>query len=138
MAVTDRRTKCDWAEQVRTLLDVQYPRADRVTLVMHNLNTHTLASLYAAFEPSEARRLIDRLEVVFTPKLGSWLNRAEIELGVLSRQCMGDRLPDQATLAAAVDRWQKDRNNSRATIDWRFTTAEARIKRRRLYPKINE
>ncbi len=136
--VTDRRTKCDWAEQVRTLLDVQYPRAERVTLVMDNLNTHALASLYDAFEPSEARRLIERLEVVYTPKHGSWLNMAEIELGALSRQCMGDRVPDQPTLAAAVDRWQKDRNTRRSTIDWRFTTADARIKLRRLYPKINE
>jgi hypothetical protein len=138
VAVTDRRTKCDWAEQVRVLMDVQYPRAERVTLVMDNLNTHALASLYEAFDPAEARRLIERLEVVYTPKHGSWLNMAEIELSVLSRQCMGDRVPDQATLAAAVDRWQKDRNNSRATIDWRFTTADARIKLRRLYPKINE
>ena len=135
-AVTQRRTKCDWAEQIRTLLDVQYPRAVRVTLVMDNLNTHALASLYEAFEPAEARRLIERLEVVYTPKHGSWLNMAEIELGVLSRQCMGDRVPDSATLAASVDRWQKDRNASRATIDWQFTTADARIKLRRLYPKI--
>lgn len=142
VAVTDRRTKCDWAEQVRMLMDVHYPRAERVTLVMDNLNTHALASLYEAFEPSEARRLIERLEVVYTPKHGSWLNMAEIELGVLSRQCMGDRVPDQPTLAAAVDRWQNDRNRSRsrsrAIIDWRFTTADARIKLRRLYPKINE
>lgn len=138
VAVTDRPTKCDWAEQIRILMDVQYAHAERVTLVMDNLNTHALASLYEAFEPSEARRLIERLEVVYTPKHGSWLNMAEIELGVLSRQCMGDRVPDQPTLAAAVERWQKNRNNSRATIDWRFTTADARIKLRRLYPKINE
>jgi hypothetical protein len=134
-AVTERRTKCDWAEQIRTLLDVQYPRATRVTLVMDNLNTHSLASLYEAFEPAEARRLIERLEVVYTPKHGSWLNMAEIELGVLSRQCMGARVPDQPTLVASVDRWQKDRNASRVTIDWQFTTADARIKLRRLYPK---
>jgi hypothetical protein len=135
VTVTQRRTKCDWAEQIRTLLDVQYPRAERVTLVMDNLNTHSLASLYEAFEPAEARRLIERLEVVYTPKHGSWLNMAEIELGVLSRQCMGGRVPDQATLVASVDHWQKDRNASRATIDWQFTTANARIKLRRLYPK---
>lgn len=133
--VTGRRTKCDWAEQIRTLLDVQYPRAERVTLVMDNLNTHALASLYEAFEPGEARRLIERLETVYTPKHGSWLNMAEIELGILSRQCMGDRVPDRTTLAASVDRWQKDRNATRATIDWQFTTADARIKLRRLYPK---
>jgi len=134
VAVTNRRTKCDWAEQIRVLLDVQYPRAERVTLVMDNLNTHSLASLYEAFEPGEARRLIDRLEVVYTPKHGSWLNMAEIELGVLSRQCMGGRVPDQPTLVASVERWQKDRNANRATIDWQFTTADARIKLRRLYP----
>ena len=135
VAVTNRRTKCDWAEQIRVLLDVQYPRAERVTLVMDNLNTHSLASLYEAFEPVQARRLIDRLEVVYTPKHGSWLNMAEIELSVLSRQCMGGRVPDQAALAASVERWQKDRNANRATIDWQFTTADARIKLRRLYPK---
>lgn len=135
-SVTDRRTKCDWAEQVRTLLDVHYPRAEGVTLVMDNLNTHALASLYEAFEPSEARRLIDRLEVVYTPKHGSWLNMAEIELGVLSRQCMGGRVPDQPTLVATVQRWQKDRNADRSKIDWRFTTADARIKLRRLYPTV--
>jgi hypothetical protein len=138
VAVTDRRTKCDWAEQVRSLLEVHYPRAERVTLVMDNLNTHTPASLYEAFEPSKARRLIDRLEVVYTPKHGSWLNMAEIELNVLSTQCMGDRVPDQPTLVAAVKRWQKDRNTSRTTIDWQFTTADARIKLRRLYPTIRE
>jgi hypothetical protein len=134
-AVTDRRTKCDWAEQVRTLLDVQYPRAERVTLVLDNLNTHSPASLYEAFDPAEARRLIERLEVVYTPKHGSWLNMAEIELGVLSRQCLGGRVPDRPTLVASVARWQKDRNVTRATIDWQFTTADARIKLRRLYPK---
>lgn len=136
VTVTDRRTQCDWAEQVRTLLDVRYPRAERVTLVMDNLNTHSTASLYEAFEPAEARRLIARLDVVHTPKHGSWLNLAEIELSVLSRQCIGGRVPDKPTLVTAVDRWQRDRNTSRATIDWQFTTADARIKLRRLYPKI--
>ena len=136
VAVTDRRTKCDWAEQIGTLLDVHYPRAKRVTLVMDNLNTHALASLYEAFDPREARRLMKRLEVVYTPKHGSWLNMAEIELSVLSRQCLGGRVPDQPTLVAGVEQWQRDRNTSRATIDWQFTTADARIKLRRLYPKI--
>src|SRR4029079_17878647 len=105
-------------------------------LVMDNLNTHSLASLYEAFQPSEARRLIARLEVVYTPKHGSWLNMAEIELGLLSRQCMGGRIPDQSTLTAEVNRWQKDRNTDRSTIDWRFTTDDARIKLRRLYPTV--
>jgi len=103
---------------------------------MYNLNTHSPASLYEAFEPSEARRLMKRLEVVYTPKHGSWLNMAEIELSVLARQCMGGRVPDKPTLVAAADRWQKDRNTSRETIDWRFTTADARIKLRRLYPTV--
>jgi len=138
VTVTDRRTKRDWAEQVRTLLDDHYPRAEQVTLVMDNLNTHALASLYEAFDPVEARRLIDRLETVYTPKHGSWLNMAEIELGVLSRQCMGDRIADKPILMGAIKRWQTDRNSNRATIDWRFTTADARIKLRRLYPKIEE
>ena len=138
VVVTDRRTKRDWAEQIRTLLDVWYPRAERVTLVMDNLNTHSFASLYEAFEPSEARRLMERLEIVYTPKHGSWLNMAEIELSVLSRQCIGGRVPDQATLAAAVTCWQQDRNTSRATIDWRFTATDARIKLRRLYPTVQE
>lgn len=136
VTITDRRTKCDWAEQIRSLLDENYPRAERLTLVMDNLNTHSTASLYEAFEPAEARRLIERLDVVYTPKHGSWLNMAEIELGVLSRQCMGGRVPDKPTLVTAIDRWQRDRNSSRATIDWQFTTADARIKLRRLYPKI--
>ena len=135
VAVTDRRTRCDWADQIRTLLEVHYRRAERVTLVMDNLNTHSPASLYEAFEPAAARRLIDRLEIVYTPKHGSWLNMAEIELSVLSRQSLGDRVPDQPTLAGRVERWQKDRNTSRATVDWQFTTADARIKLRRLYPK---
>ena len=110
-------------------------RAERVTLVMDNLNTHSLAPLYEAFEAGQARRLIDRLEVVYTPKHGSWLNMAEIEPSVLSRQCMGGRVPDQPALAASVERWQKDRNANRAAIDWQFTTAAARIKLRRLYPQ---
>ncbi len=138
VAVTDRRTRCDWADQIRTLLEVQYPRAERVTLVMDNLNIHSQASLYEAFEPAEARRLIDRLEVVYTPKHGSWLNMAEIELSGLSRQCLGDRVPEKPTLVANVARWQKNRNASRAKIDWQFTTADARIKLRRLYPKTQE
>lgn len=138
VSITDRRTRQDWAGQIRELLDVHYPRAERVTLVMDNLNTHSLASLYEAFEPQEARRLIDRLEVVHTPKHGSWLNMAEIELGILSRQCMGGRIPGKQMLVDQVKAWQTDRNRSRAVIDWQFTTADARIRLRRLYPKIQE
>ncbi len=135
-SVTERRTRTDWAEQVKQLLDVHYSKARKVTLVMDNLNTHDVASLYEAFSPGEARRLIERLEVVYTPKHGSWLNVAEIELGVLNRQCMGRRVADKATLIDEVNAWQKDRNNRTAKIDWQFTTADARIKLKRLYPQV--
>lgn len=135
-SVTERRTRTDWAQEIRRLLEVHYPKAAKVTLVMDNLNTHDLASLYEAFAPAEARRLIERLEVVYTPKHGSWLNVAEIELGVLSRQCMGGRVPDKATLLRQVNAWQTDRNQRTAKIDWQFTTADARIKLRRLYPQV--
>ncbi len=105
---------------------------------MDNLNTHALASLYEAFEPAEARRLIHRLEVVYTPKHGSWLNMAEIELGALTRQCMGGRIPDQQTLITQVRPWEEERNGDGSRIDWQFTTADARIKLRRLYPKTQD
>ena len=131
VAVTDRRTKVDWAGQVRELLDVQYPNAQRGTLVLDNLNTHTDASLYEAFKPAEARRLIDRLELVFTPKHGSWLNIAEIELNVLSQM-----IPDKPTLTKQVAAWESDRNASQTGVDWQFTTADARIKLKRLYPQF--
>ncbi len=135
-SVTDRRTKIDWAEEIKELLDVHYPRADRVTLVMDNLNTHAPASLYEAFEPPEARRLIERLEMVYTPKHGSWLNIAEIELNVLGRQCLGRRVPDKPTLTREVAAWEAQRNAHQAKVNWRFTTADARIKLKRLYPNI--
>ena len=136
MAVTDRRTKVDWALQVRQLLEVDYPDAKQVTLVLDNLNTHTYASLYEAFEPAEARRLIERLELVYTPKHGSWLNVAEIELNVLSRQCLCQMIGDKHTLKQEVAAWEADRNASQTGVDWQFTTADARIKLKRLYPKI--
>jgi hypothetical protein len=136
VAVTDRRTKVDWALQVRELLDVDYPKAKRVTVVLDNLNTHTYASLYEAFGPAEARRLIERLELVYTPKHGSWLNIAEIELNVLSRQCFCQVIADKATLTQEVAAWEGDRNASQTGVDWQFTTADARIKLKRLYPKI--
>jgi hypothetical protein len=134
--VTERRTRTDWALQIQELLDVHYPQAERVTLVMDNLNTHSLASLYEAFEPEEARRLMGRLEVVYTPKHGSWLNMAEIELGVWSRQCIGGRVPDPAALTSQIAAWESNRKNAKVTIDWQFTTADARTKLRRLYPQI--
>jgi len=136
--VTARRTQRDWALLVQELVDVHYPDAARVVLVMDNLNTHRPASLYEAFEPAEAKRIWDRLELHYTPKHGSWLNIAECELSVLSRQCTGRRLPDQDTLQAEVAAWQAERNAGTATVDWRFTTKDARIRLKHLYPTIHE
>jgi hypothetical protein len=132
--VTEHRTKADWAHQIKALVDGHYPQAERIRLVMDNLNTHTPASLYEVFAPAEAKRLADKLEIHHTPKHGSWLNVAEIELSVLSRQCLDRRVPDAATLQAEVDAWQARRNAAGTGVDWRFTTAEARIKLKRLYP----
>lgn len=137
VTVTDRRTKADWARQIKELLDGRYREAEQVTLVLDNLNTHTGAALYEVFEPKEARRLLERLDIHYTPKHGSWLNMAEIELGVLGRQCLDRRLADKATLAREVAAWQQERNSAHATVDWRFTTADARIKLKRLYPTIS-
>lgn len=135
--VTDRRTKIDFAHCMRDLVDVHFPDAQKIVLVMDNLNTHKFASLYEAFPPEEARRIIDKLEIHYTPKHGSWLNMAEIELSVLHRQCLNARIPDQITLIQKVTAWQDKRNASEATVHWRFTTADARIKLHRLYPLIN-
>jgi hypothetical protein len=134
--VTDHRTRVDWAECVRELVDVHFPNAEKIVLVMDNLNTHHLASLYAAFPPAEARRIANKLEIHYTPKHGSWLDMAEIELSVLSRQCLDRRIPDQATLIAAVTAWEMRRNSEAASVNWQFTTADARIKLKRLYPSI--
>lgn len=136
--VTEHRTKADWAHQIRELVEVHYPEADRIVLVMDNLNTHTPAALYEVFPPAEAKRLADKLEIHHTPKHGSWLNIAEIELSVLSRQCLDRRVPDFATLPAEVAAWETQRNTAGGTIDWRFTTADARIKLKRLYPSVHE
>ena len=136
VSVTARRTKLDWAHCVKELVDLHYPDAERIVLVMDNLNTHTPAALYEAFSPSEARRIYEKLEIHYTPKHGSWLNMAEIELSVLARQCLGDRrIPDRECLAGEVGAWEAERNAAESPIDWRFTTAEARIKLKRLYPK---
>lgn len=134
--ITPRRTRIDGALPVRRLVDEDYPGAERITRVMDNLNTPSPASLYEAFEPTEARRLIDKLEIVPTPKHGRWLNRAEIEWGVLSRQCVDARIPDRETLAAQTQAWQRDRNNMNAVVNGQFTTKDARVKLRRLYPQI--
>lgn len=136
LEVTDQRTAVDWAHQVQQLVDVHYPDAARITLVMDNLNTHTPASLYKAFPPAEAQRIRQRLDIHYTPKHGSWLNMAEIEFSVLSRQCLDRRLPDQATLRQEIAAWEAARNAEATTMQWRFTTADARIKLRRLYPTI--
>jgi DDE superfamily endonuclease len=136
VVVGDHRRAIDWAQVVKHLVDVHYPDAERIVLVMDNLNTHTPASLYEAFEPTEAKRLADKLEIHPTPKHASWLNMAEIELSVLTRQCLDRRIPDQATLVHEVTAWNRDRNQAGTTIDWRFTTDDARIKLKRLYPAI--
>lgn len=137
VAVTARRTKLDWARQIKALLDEHYSEAEQVVLVLDNLNTHTGAALYEAFEPPEARRLLERLELHYTPKHGSWLNMAEIELNVLGKQCLDRRLGDTATLAREVAAWHHERNSRQASVDWRFTTEDARIKLKRLYPIIS-
>ena len=134
--VTGRRTKVDWAEVVRKLVDEDYPDKERVVLVMDNLNTHHPASLYEAFEPPEARRIAKRLEIHYTPKHGSWLNMAESELAVLARQCLDRRIPDQEMLGRETRAWQEQRNREAVRADWRFTTQDARIKLRSLYPSL--
>lgn len=134
--VTTRRTKLDFAKQMKELVDAHYPDATKITLVMDNLNTHRLSCLYEAFAPIEARRLIEKIEVVHTPKHGSWLNMAECELSVLEKQCLGERIADEATLRTRIQVWNGNRNRRSKTIDWQFRTADARIKLRRLYPKI--
>jgi hypothetical protein len=136
--VTDRRTALDFAHVIRDLVEVQYPKAEKIVLVMDNLNTHKPASLYDAFPPEEARRILNRLEIHHTPKHGSWLNMAEIELGVLSRQCLNRRIPNKQTLKKEVSAWNRKRNQEQCKINWRFTAEDARIKLKRLYPSIEK
>jgi len=133
----NRRTKIDWANMVKWLLDEQYTDAEKVVLVMDNLNTHTISSLYEAFPPEEAFRLAQRLEIHYTPKHGSWLNIAECELSALAAQCLGDRrIPDIETLNANLAIWHTIRNQTQKGVDWQFTKEDARIKLKRLYPEI--
>jgi transposase len=134
--VTSRRTKLDFSRQVKELVDVHYPEAEKITLVMDNLNTHRMSCLYEAFAPDEARRLIEKIEVVHTPKHGSWLNMAECELSVLEKQALGDRVESEAILREQIAVWNADRNSRAKGIDWQFKTSDARIKLRRLYPQI--
>jgi len=134
--VTQQRTRVDWAFALRDLLEEKYPTAERVILVMDNLNTHSPASFYEAFAPDEARRLTERLEIHYTPKHGSWLNIAECELSVLGRQCLARRIDDGQLLAGEVAAWEADRNVHASAINWQFTTENARVKLRRLYPEF--
>jgi hypothetical protein len=133
--VTTQRTAIEWAQAIRHLVDDAFPEAERIILVLDNLNTHTPAALYRAFPPAEARRLLDKLELHYTPKHASWLNVAEVELSVLARQCLDRRLPDTATLAAEVAAWVAARNQTQIGVDWQFTTEDARIRLKRLYPE---
>lgn len=134
--VTARRTALDYAEVVQELVDVHYPRAEKIVLVHDNLNTHKPASLYEAFPPDEAQRLLSKLEIHYTPKHGSWLNMAEIELSVLKGQCLDRRIPDITTMRSQVAAWERNRNNRPRKIDWQFTTPDARVKLKRLYPNL--
>lgn len=132
--VTRQRTRVDWAQFMKELVDIYYQDATKIILVMDNLNTHNKASLYEAFEPAEAKRIADKLEIHFTPKHGSWLNMAEIELSHLSRQCLDRRIPDEDSLVTEVAAWNTERDQQKAKTTWRFTTSDARIKLKKLYP----
>lgn len=136
--VMSRRTRIEWAEQVKALLDDHYPHAPKIKLVMDNLNTHSIASLYQAFDPQTALRLAKRLEIHYTPKHGSWLNIAEIELSVMARQCLGRRIPSMEELSSELTAWECARNQSQKGVDWQFTTNDARIKLKRLYPQFKD
>lgn len=135
--VSAQRTRLDWARCAKELVDVHYPDAERIVLVMDQLNTHSPASLYEAFAPAEAKRLADKLEIHYTPKHGSWLNMAELELSALQRQCLDRRLADRPTMEREVAAWTTERNRATHAIDWRFTAADARIKLKRLYPAVH-
>jgi hypothetical protein len=134
--VMDQRTRKDFAQCIRELVDVHYPDAEKIILVLDNLNTHSEGSFYEAFEPAEARRLAEKLEIHYTPKHGSWLNMAEIEIGVLSRQCLSQYIESKEQMISEVEAWQQQRNYAEATVDWQFTTADARVKLKKLYPVI--
>jgi len=134
--ITETRTRIDWAIQVRNLVDVYYPQAEKIRLVMDNLNTHTFGSLYEAFPPEEARRIADKIEIHYTPKHGSWLNVAEIELRVLTVQCLSRRIADATILRREVQAWEAERNSSGAHVNWQFTADDARIHLKQLYPRF--
>jgi hypothetical protein len=134
--ITEQRTQIDWAVYIKDLVDNHYSGAEKIILVMDNLNTHHKSSLYEAFDPVEAKRLADRFEIHYTPKHGSWLNMAEIELSHLNRQCLDQRISERSDMSTEVAAWTKIRNDTKVVADWQFTTDNARIKLRRLYPKI--
>lgn len=134
--VSETRTAVDWAHQIKELAEVRYPNAEHITLVMANLNLHTGASLYKAFEPAEARRIVEKLDIHYTPKHGSWLNMAEINLSVLSHQCLDRRISAREILTHEIQAWEARHNASPAPVKWRFTTEAARVKLKRLYPSI--
>jgi hypothetical protein len=136
LKVTNRRTKVDFAHCMRELVDVHFPHARQIAIVMDNLNTHSLHSLYEAFPPHEARRIAEKLDIHYTPKHGSWLNMAEIELSVLARQCLNTRIPDADTLSTKVSAWSQQRNAAATKMRWQFTSEDARIKLHCLYPTI--
>ena len=138
VSVRERRTAVDWAHEIKRLVEVDYPAARVVRLVVDNLNIHCLGSLYEAFPAEEARRIAERIEIHYTPKHGSWLNIAEAELSVLSRQCLDRRIPDREALASEIAAWNEDRNREASFVDWQFTTDDARIKLRRLYPEFRQ
>jgi hypothetical protein len=134
--VTDQRTKRDWAYFIKELIDIHYPEAELIRLVLDNLNTHVPGALYETFEPQEARRILEKIEFHYTPKHGSWLNMAEIELSALTRQCLDRRIADKELLSTEVSAWETERNEKVVVVNWRFTTEDARIKLKRLYPSI--
>jgi transposase len=136
--VTEQRTHQEWADCMKDLVDVHFPQATRIRVIQDNLNTHNPAFLYEVFEPAEAKRILDKLEFHYTPKHGSWLNMAEIEFSVLSRQCLDRRIPDNETLIQEIRAWEGRRNAIKATVDWQFTTKDARTKLKKLYPSIHD
>jgi hypothetical protein len=136
VAVCESRTRLDWAHFIKAMLDERYPEAEKIRLVMDNLNTHSAASLYEAFQAEEARRLTRRLEIHYTPKHGSWLNIAEIELSALKIQCLERRIPQIDQLRSEISAWENHRNNANTKVDWQFSTPDARVKLKRLYPKL--
>lgn len=136
--IFDRRTRLDWAKHIQELVEKHYAGAEKIVLVVDNLNIHTKASLYELLEPEHAKKIADKLEIHYTPKHGSWLNIAEIELSHLSRQCLKRRLDDKETVEKEVDAWVKERNKNSRVVNWRFTTADARIKLKKLYPVIQQ